>query len=415
MQLTQSATATIELLPGQHERIVFDERLPGFGLRLRTGKRTWIVQYRIGRKQRRQTIGPADLMLAGQAFAAAQLVLGEVAGGRDPSAALRSKRSETFFESARQRFLEIKKPQLKSPSYRALRLHLTDHWSALCGLSMRGITRQDIERHLDQLASSRGLYAANRARVSLSSFFKWALAQELVDDNPVLQTRAAPEERRYRILSGAEIVTLWRSCQNDDYGAIVRLLLLTGQRRKHVGAMQITEVDLRERKWRVAGNAEGPVHEVPLCDLALSIIKEVSERRGREQGALFGRGLRSGFSGWSKAKRDIDCRIEAATGAEPYWAVKDLSEASSSGHAVEMEFIKPGAWRLNDLRHTVEVGLGEFGIAPHVVDAILNHTYKGVRQSRRPYDYSVEKRQALDLWAKHIFVLLAGDVAHLKA
>ena len=97
MQLTQSATATIELLPGQHERIVFDERLPGFGLRLRTGKRTWIVQYRIGRKQRRQTIGPADLMLAGQAFAAAQLVLGEVAGGRDPSAALRSKRSETFF------------------------------------------------------------------------------------------------------------------------------------------------------------------------------------------------------------------------------------------------------------------------------------------------------------------------------
>jgi hypothetical protein len=47
----------IDLLPGQSERIVFDERLPGFGLRLRAdGKRTWVVQYRAARKQRRVTI-----------------------------------------------------------------------------------------------------------------------------------------------------------------------------------------------------------------------------------------------------------------------------------------------------------------------------------------------------------------------
>jgi integrase len=415
MQLTQSTTATIGLLPGQHDRIVFDERLPGFGLRLRAGKRTWIVQYRLGRKQRRQTIGPADRMLAGQAFVAAQQVLEEVALGRDPSGATRRKHLEVSFGSARQRFLATKQPHLKSASFEALKLHLTSHWSGLCDLSMRGINVQDIEQHLDQLAVTRGPYAANRARASLASFFRWALEQGLIDTNPVLHTRAAVEKARHRVLNDSEIVALWRSCQHDDYGAIVRLLLLTGQRRQHVGAMQVTDVDFREHKWGIADGAAGPVHEIPLCDFALSIIKEVSQRRDREQGALFGRRLRSGFSGWSKAKRDLDCRIEAATGAEPYWAVKDPSEASSSGHAVEMEFIKPGAWRLNDLRRTVEVRLGELGIAPHIVDAILNHTYKGVRQSRRPYDYSVEKRQALDLWAKHIFALLAGDVAHLKA
>jgi hypothetical protein len=79
VKLTQATIATIELRPDQSERIVFDERLPGFGLRLRAvGKRTWIVQYRIARKQRRMTLGSVEMMMAGQAYAAAEHVLSQV-------------------------------------------------------------------------------------------------------------------------------------------------------------------------------------------------------------------------------------------------------------------------------------------------------------------------------------------------
>lgn len=59
MKFTRAATvATLSLPPGKHEAIFFDDEVPGFGVRLRAaGSRTWIVQYRIGSKNRRITLG----------------------------------------------------------------------------------------------------------------------------------------------------------------------------------------------------------------------------------------------------------------------------------------------------------------------------------------------------------------------
>ena len=414
MLLTQSTVTSLNLLPGQTERIVFDERLPGFGLRIRTGDtRTWIVQYRVGRKQRRRTLGPVDLLLAGRAYAAAEQDLAAVKQGRDPQKEDKDRRNDATLGLILERFLESHRGRLKSTSLDALARHLGAHWLPLHDFSLRAIGKDDVERQLARIVQERGLYAANRARSSLSTFFKWAVQEALVDFNPVRSTKPMGREvARDRVLNDAELVTLWRVCRNDDYGAIVRLLLLTGQRRDQVGAMRISQLDIREHKWSVGDARAESVRDVPLSDLALSLVKEAIKRRGRETGSVFGRDACSGFSGWSKAKAALDQRIADVTGQTPYWAPKDAT-VGTPDEVVEMRLVKPGEWRLQDIRRTVEVGLVKLSVPSHVIDQILGRA--GRQDHRRPknsYKYSVEMRQAMNLWADYLFSLLASDIAN---
>jgi hypothetical protein len=60
MKLTVKTTDGIKLPTGKSDCIVFDDDIAGFGLRLREGgSRTWVYQYRIGKKQRRMVLGSA--------------------------------------------------------------------------------------------------------------------------------------------------------------------------------------------------------------------------------------------------------------------------------------------------------------------------------------------------------------------
>ncbi|MFL5022678.1 MAG: Arm DNA-binding domain-containing protein, partial [Microvirga sp.] len=68
MRLTKPNVARLTLPPGKSEFLVFDDALPGFGLRIRAGgKRTWIAQYRVGSKQRRVSIGTVETLNADKA------------------------------------------------------------------------------------------------------------------------------------------------------------------------------------------------------------------------------------------------------------------------------------------------------------------------------------------------------------
>jgi integrase len=80
---------------------------------------------------------------------------------------------------------------------------------------------------------------------------------------------------------------------------------------------------------------------VPLSDAALAILDAVPEREGRE--LVFG-SEKGGFSGWSKAKREMDEDVPLKT-----------------------------PWTLHDLRRTGRTALGILGVAPHIAEAVLNH------------------------------------------
>jgi integrase len=147
------------------------------------------------------------------------------------------------------------------------------------------------------------------------------------------------------VLSNAELVAVWNACDgDDDYGHIVRLLILTGARRQEIGGMQWTEFD-PVGNWTLpaARSKNKRQHVVALPPAALAIIVAVPRRADREH--LFGDRSVCGFVRWAEGKRLADRRL---------------------GNSVK-------SWRLHDIRRTVATRLADIGIEPHIIEALLNH------------------------------------------
>jgi integrase len=197
------------------------------------------------------------------------------------------------------------------------------------------------------------------------------------------------------VLSDSELAEVWHACPDDDHGRIVKLLMLTGQRRGEVGGMRWSELgDLGEGLWRLpAGRTKnGLPHEVPLGPTALAIIKAVKAvRSDDERDPLFGRG-RNGFGGFGKGKLDLDATIKAA-------------RKKSRAKEQMPEFV------VHDLRRSVATGLGNLGIPPHVIEAMLNHisgAKKGVSGVYNRSAYAREVRSAMLLWDDHVKAIVEG-------
>jgi integrase len=95
-------------------------------------------------------------------------------------------------------------------------------------------------------------------------------------------------------------------------------------------------------------------------------------------GTLFpARGTNSSkpFSGWSKSKAALD----------------KLSAVSD--------------WTLHDLRRTFATRLAELGVAPHVIERLLNHvtgTVSGVAAVYNRASYLAEMRAAIEVWEAYL-------------
>src|SRR3954469_515774 len=145
--------------------------------------------------------------------------------------------------------------RLRPKTLTETRRYLNVGWKPLHGLGLDDIGRRAVAVRLSEIARENGPIAANRARVALSAFFNWAMREGLSDSNPVIGTnRAADERSRDRVLSDEELAAIWGACRNDDFGRIVRLLILTGQRREEVGGMNWSELDLARGLWTIPGD-----------------------------------------------------------------------------------------------------------------------------------------------------------------
>ena len=392
MKLTNESVARLKLQEGKSERLEFDKDLPGFGIRLRGGgKRTWVVQYRLGTKQRRLTLGSLAAIDAIEARRRAKSALANVHLGRDPQMQKVETRAQAAITlgSIVEQYLPRAKRKLKPRSYAEVERHLNVHWKPLSEMALAKVSRADVATRLNAIASHNGLFAANRARAALSALFSWAIGEGIADANPVVGTNKATDEvSRDRVLSDEELRLIWQHAGEGDYGAIVRLLILTGQRREEVGGLLWRE--LTDDLWTIGSDRtkNGSPHEVPLASESLAILSHIRKRDERE--LVFG--SRDGpFSGWSKAKAALDGRLK-----------ETLGKAAKLNH-----------WRLHDIRRTVATRLNDLGIAPpHIVEAILNHISghkAGVAGVYNRASYSKEKRAALVLWAEHVKTLIGAS------
>jgi integrase len=383
MRFTRQSVAVLKLPPGKPYMIVWDDDLPGFGVRINEGgSRRWVVQYRASGKSRRETLGNVEAVPLDGARKAAKAKLFRAQLGGDPYAEKAEARARATITlgSVADRYLKYAKARLKPRSYEEVERHLTRHWAPIKGLPLHKITRALVAGRLGEIADENGPFASNRARAALSALFSWAMGEGLAESNPVIGTNKATDEiSRDHVLSDAELTAIWQACREDDYGRIVRLLILTGQRREEVGAIELSEIDLAGALWTIPRERtkNGLPHEVALSEVALDILHSGPLQDGRPH--IFGDG-RGGFQGWSKAKAALDRRIAAAgTGVRP--------------------------WRLHDIRRTMVTRLADLGTLPHVIEAVLNHVSghrAGVAGINNRATYAKEKREALNTWANHV-------------
>src|SRR6516225_1579211 len=245
MKLTATTVRTEELPKGKSEAIFFDDEIPGFGLRLREGgSRSFIFQYKQGAKGRRMALGIASPDTIGDARKAAAKLHARVRLGEDPAsdkAEARAKAAHTFL-AATQEYLGGKRTQLRPRTYPDLERHLLKHSKTLHELQLTKITRADIATVIAAVSKNSGGVTANRVRTSLSGFFTWAMQQGVADTNPVVGTMRNEEQSRDRVLTPAELRLIWDELGDDDFGSIIKLLALTGQRAAEIAGLTWSEI-----------------------------------------------------------------------------------------------------------------------------------------------------------------------------
>ena len=296
----------LEVPPGMRDVQVFDDALPGFGIRkFASGRASYFVKFNVGQQQRRLTLGTVVPGNLAEMRRRASTVLSKARLGQDTVAERQvaaDKRRMTVGALVSD-YLAQREPKLRPRYFAEIKRQLEKDWQSLHGQAVELITRQLVVGVVDGVAAVQGEVAADRARSALSGFFGWAIERNYCDNNPTLNISPRAEGGgRDRVLSEAELVEVWQASGEGDYGRIVRLLILTGQRRLEIGDLAWPEID--SEKGQIELSAERTKnhrpHIVPLSDQALALLP--SRRKGRD--LVFGRRDR-GFSGWSKAKRRI--------------------------------------------------------------------------------------------------------------
>lgn len=401
MRLTAATIRRLVLPPGKAELKVFDDSLPGFGLRLRAGgAQTWIVQYARAGATRRMTLGTPATLDPGKAREVAKDLLAAVRLGRDPAHekhTARTRAAETL-GALLPRYMTRQRANLRRRSYGENERHLLMYAKPLHALAIHAVDRRAVAVLLGKIADKNGPTTANRVRASLSAFFAWAMREGLLDLNPVILTNKAVEKGpRHRVLSDPEIARVWRAAGEGQYAAIIRLLTLTGGRREEIAGLRWDEIDFESALISLppARTKSGHPHEIPLTAPALEILRAQPQRTQSDGGPrdlVFGRGQGS-FQLWSKSKQALDSRI-AADGGEPL-----------------------PAWTLHDFRRTVSTVMHErLGVQPHIVEAVLGHVSghrAGIAGTYNKALYRGEKRRGLELWAAHVLAAVEGRASNI--
>jgi integrase len=395
MKLTRESVAG--LTTNKADFIAWDDDLPGFGVRLRGNTKRWVVQYRAGTQQRRESLGDVRKVGLEDARKIARQRFARVELGDDPAAdkamaKAKAAATKLTLGIVADRYLAAKKDVRRARTYNAAKLHFEDHWKPLRDWPLDNVKRAEIAARLQEIVPERGRHAAQAARRNLASLFTWAMREGLCEANPVIATNNPAEgtKSRDRVLSDAELAIIWHACGDDDFGRIVRLLILLGCRREEVGGLLWSEVNFDTGVMTIPGERtkNHRTLELGLPPIAIEILQ--SARRRGERGYIFGN--RGGaFSAWSYSTIALNNRVARLEG-------KSLA-----------------AWRLHDLRRSMRSGMGRIGVQPHIAELVINHVKGGVEAIYDRYRYEREIKAALALWAEHVLAVVEGRNSNVIA
>jgi integrase len=312
---------------------------------------------------------------------------GFVRGGNDPAEEKRARRdasrpeADTFGAVVRDYLERHVRANCRASTYAEgkgdLEYNALPKWR---NRPVASISRRDVIDLVDGIVERGAPAQANRSLARLRAVFNWAVEKDRVATSPVAKMKMPSRETpRDRVLTDDEMRWFWRACERVGwpFGPLCRLLLLTAQRRTEVASMAWSEVDLNKHLWIIPRQKtkSDREHVVALSDAAIGVLRKLPNH-GRLVFSTTGQTPVSGFS----------------------WAKRSLDEAMRRDSGADIP-----AWTLHDLRRTGATGMARLGVAPHVVEKILNHTggaIGGVASIYNRFAYLDERRAALEALIK---------------
>lgn len=410
LRLTDAAVRRIKT-PADGQRVEYwDTQTRGLGLRVSSsGTRSWVMILRVLRGgawvQQRLTLGRYPGTSLAQAREKTREAKALAKEGEDPGAGLRETKatkiedSRNTFEAVRDEFLsKYRGRNNRRPAANTLaelrRVLESDSFAAWRAQPLAKVTRRDVLNVLDSLMERGAEVMANRTLAYLSMMFGWAVDRGIIRVDPTDGIKKpGTEKSRARVLTAEEVRAVWLATEptqankGDLFASIVRVLILTGQRRDEVAGLRWSEIDLKAQLWTLPeGRAKNHrEHLIPLSEPVLAILgdRKAEQKSMRMQtDFVFTSGIAKPgnqpgpFSGWSRSKARLDGRAQI------------------------------GAWTLHDLRRTLVTRMAEdLRIAPHIIEAIVNHvsgSRSGVAGVYNRALYLDERRGALDAWARYV-------------
>lgn len=392
------------------------------GLAVRVGARGrpafYVVRRRAGDSRPSwRKLGDYPAMKLAEAREAARQALGALSEGKDPAAVATAKQRKQqrqradLFEAVAEEFAT----RLEAGRIRKVRggggplrnaaelaaIVRRELIPALHGRPINEITRRDIRESIEAIVArgedvsptrrKGGPYAARHALAAARRLFSWALSRDLIEQSPCdglkpVELHGAPAQRD-RVLTDEELRLVWHAAEAAGYpfGPLVKLLLLTGQRRDEIADMRWPEVDndvLTIPAERMKG---GFAQTVPLSPTAIEVLGALPRFAGGDYVFSTMAGQRP-VSGFSKMKSRLDGAM-----------VKLASEGAAQPETVTIE-----PFTLHDLRRTVRTGLSSVGVLPVIAELTIGHKQTGISAIYDRHRYDLEKRDALERWERKL-------------
>lgn len=342
-------------------------------------------------KQVWATIGSVGVMRIAQARERARGAIGRIKAGLPPfePQAATPDSFKAVAESYLQRHVVARGLRSRGEIERCLSTYIYPAWAERPFLDIK---RRDVAALLDTVEDQSGPRQADLVLAIVRQICNWVATRDDDYVSPIVRgmQRSRPSEQaRARVLDDDEIRTIWSAAEKAGaFGAIVRLCLLTAQRRRKVATMKWSEVSL-DGTWRIAAEAreKGNGGELVLPEAALSVVRS-QPRLGENPHVFPGRGSRGdpegAFNSFSAAKRVFDQKVlevlkeEAAKRGEDPKATESMAP-----------------WVIHDLRRTARSLMARAGVRPEIAERVLGHAIAGVEGVYDRHSYRDEKAEAL--------------------
>lgn len=373
------------------------------------GKRTWYVRYQKEQRGKRNfrwyRIGDATAIGLSKASDHALKVIASVqVDGLDPHLERKtpSPRDITFGYLYDAWFERHALPRLAraKTDHNIYSCHLKN---GLARIPASEIKRTEIGILRDELARSSGPAASNNVLELINRVFNWAVDEGLVEINPASRLRKVSGKRpRERVLSSEEIRAFWQALDVLEHRttnhiargepgrlltletrSILRLMLLTGQRRGEITGAEKSELnfDDDEPMWTIPGarTKNGLLHRVPLCDMAVDEFRKALTHSPPESPFVFA------------SPKDIKLPMLPST------VTRAMSRLTTE---IGIKGASP-----HDLRRTVGTEMARLGLPTQVRALVLNHSPRANNITDSVYNryaYDAEKREALRVWEEQL-------------